>query len=83
MNLLFRKTDSEQWEFANDNFVQGQPHLMKNIISYITEKRDHLYQRRDMRKAARLFKLQVEEVDDELQHTRFKVLRIKEHHTSL
>ncbi|PKI74780.1 hypothetical protein CRG98_004798 [Punica granatum] len=27
----FRKIDPEQWEFANDDFIKGRPHLLRNI----------------------------------------------------
>ncbi|EFH44451.1 predicted protein [Arabidopsis lyrata subsp. lyrata] len=66
----FRKIDSRKWDFANDNFVRDQPHLINNIISFMIEERDQLDRKMDMIKAERLFTMQVKEVEDQLQPNR-------------
>ncbi|CAH8276117.1 unnamed protein product [Arabidopsis lyrata] len=62
----FRKIDSGNWEFANDNFVRGQPHLINNTISCVIEGRVLYDQSMDMFKVRKLFERQVKEVEDQL-----------------
>ncbi|CAL9225993.1 unnamed protein product [Arabidopsis halleri] len=62
----FRKIDSGKWEFANDNFVGGQRHLINNIISCVIEQRVLYDQSMDMFKAKELFARQVKKVEDQL-----------------
>ncbi|KAG7546983.1 Winged helix DNA-binding domain superfamily [Arabidopsis suecica] len=62
----FRKIDSEKWEFANDNFVRGQRHLINNIISCVIEQRVLYDQSMDMFKARKLFARQVKKAEDQL-----------------
>ncbi|XP_058778022.1 heat stress transcription factor A-4c-like [Vicia villosa] len=48
----FRKVDQEQWEFANENFVRDQPHLMNNIHRRKPVHSHSLSNARDQRAAA-------------------------------
>ncbi|CAD5328382.1 unnamed protein product [Arabidopsis thaliana] len=62
----FRKIDSGKWEFANDNFVRGQRHLINNIISDVIEQEVLYDQGMELFKAEKLFARLVKKVQDQL-----------------
>lgn len=62
----FRKIDSGKWEFANDNFVRGQRHLINNIISDVIEQEVQYDQGMELFKAEKLFARLVKKVQDQL-----------------
>ncbi|KAL2545778.1 Heat stress transcription factor A-8 [Forsythia ovata] len=55
----FRKTDTDRWEFANEAFVKGQKHLLKNITR--RKQPQGLAQRKSSQKTS-----QLKETDDSL-----------------